>query len=116
MRNSLATTFAIALVSLALTDQVVAKEGSRLPAGPEELALTLTVDEALEEGPIVCTLSLKNLTKDTLRYYAWSSGGGGWCHLDTGWKVRKEVDRCSVTIGNIGPYCCELRPAPLCRE
>jgi len=61
----------------------VAKEELRLPSSPEELELSIAVDEALEEGPLKCTVKLKNLSKDTLRYFGWSDGDGGWCRIDS---------------------------------
>lgn len=109
MWKTSAIVVSIALLYLVVPTTSIAQVKSRLPKSPEELALSITVDEALEEGPLVCTVTLKNLSKDTLVYYTWSSWNGGWCRIDAGWRERQTPPiRTSITHGNPGPYRREL--------
>ena len=88
MRISLTTVVATMLTSLVSPRSVLAEDTPRLPKSPDELAITLTVNEALEEGPVIFVVTLKNVCKDTL-LYCQPGLSGAYCNLDADWKLTR---------------------------
>jgi len=88
-----------------------AEEEARWPKSPDELAVTLSVQHALEEGPVVCTVTLKNVSKARLKYATSMFEKGAYCAADAGWTARKEpLCEKFLICGNIGPYEQDLYP------
>ena len=61
-----AAVFALSMLFVSSSSR--ADEQARWPQGPNELAVSLLVKDALEEGPVVCTVTLKNVSKARLKY------------------------------------------------
>jgi hypothetical protein len=84
---------------------------SRWPKSADELEVTLKVEEALEDGPVVCKVTLKNVGKDSLKYGHGTSGKGAFCRPAGNWKARKEPTyRIGGLMGRIGPFERRLEP------
>jgi hypothetical protein len=83
------------LASLIMATPSPAQDGSiriadvRAPARPDDFGIKLTVDEAIEEGPIICTVTLENRTRHTLEYFAKSADAGAFCTVHASWKPRE---------------------------
>ncbi len=94
-----------------------AEEQARWPQRPDELAVSLSVREALEDGPVVCTVTLKNVSKVELNYATSMFEKGAFCAVDADWKARKEpLMRRGLICGNIGPYEQRLYPGQTASE
>jgi hypothetical protein len=89
----------------------------RWPHSPDELALSFTVKEALEEGPVVCTVTIKNVSTIPLKYATSADDKGAYCSVDADWSARKQplVQRFSF-CGFDGPYERRLRPGETASE
>lgn len=87
------------------------------PRSPDDLAVSLSVDEALEEGPVVCTVTLKNVSSSPLRYATAAGNDGAYCEPVGGWKARrKPLCRGFIVCGNLGPYEYTLAPGGTASE
>lgn len=85
---------------------------SRWPKSEKDVLVTLDVEEALEEGPIVCRVVLMNTSGDSLLFSATRAHGnvndGAFCEVEAGWKVRRLVQ--SGYAGMMGTQRIELPP------
>jgi hypothetical protein len=85
--------------------------GKRWPRDPGELEATLCVAYALEEGPVVCEVNLRNTTNAVVDYATSMFEKGARCSPEANWSARKEpLSKRHTIIGNPGPYRRSLNP------
>ncbi|HEY7428835.1 MAG TPA: hypothetical protein VH682_31685 [Gemmataceae bacterium] len=92
-----------ALLAVSLSGR--AEEESRWPRSAEELQLSLTVVHALEDGPFVCKVKLKDVSKRALDYAYDRFTVPARCCVVAEWKAKKEplIRVCDIN-GMIGPF------------
>jgi len=94
-----------------------AAERERWPRSPDELQVSLSVVQALEEGPVICKVNLKNVSAVPLDYATSMFDKGAYCGLDSRGKVRMEPPiRCELICGSSGPYTHTLKPSETASE
>jgi hypothetical protein len=82
------------------TSLVRPRPGPPWPRGPSELDVRLAVIEALEDGPVICEVTLKNISSSDLQVGAKSGVIGGFCRPEAKWRIRTEPSRTgSVILG-----------------
>ncbi|MGH7224397.1 MAG: hypothetical protein ACRELF_14300, partial [Gemmataceae bacterium] len=67
-----------------------AEKDSRWPRKADELQVSLSVIYALEDGPFVCKVNLKNVSKRILDYAVGVRWHEAHCVVVANWKVKKE--------------------------
>src|SRR4051794_14898758 len=87
MSKTHALTVACILTATATTR---AQAPGTYPLRADEMTVALSVVHALEEGPIVCTVTLQNVSKRRLMIGTPWFGDGAYCRIDAGWNARRE--------------------------
>ena len=103
-RTILGLVAALGLLILLIATSVRAEEKPRWPRNTDELRLNLSVKYALEGGPFVCKVELKNVSDAYLQYGVPSSGHAANARPLGKWKERKEpLCRVGVMFGCFEP-------------
>ncbi len=77
----------------------------------DELEVSLTVLHALEDGPLICQVNLKNIGKRPVEYATNMWIAGATCRVQANWKAKKEpLCKCYFICGLVGPYSHRLFP------
>jgi hypothetical protein len=77
----------------------------------DELEVSLTVLHALEDGPFVCQVNLKNISKRPLEYATDYRDDGVECRVNASWRAKKEpLMKVFAIHGMLGPYYHRLFP------
>lgn len=81
------------------------------PQNPKELQLNLSVVFALEDGPFVCKVILKNVSKRSLQYADDRFTEPAHCGVIAEWQTKKQpLIRLSIGYGMIGPFVASIPP------
>ncbi len=77
----------------------------------DELEVSLTVLHALEDGPLICQVNLKNIGKRPVEYATDMWIAGATCRVQANWKAKKEpLCKYDFICGFVGPYLHRLFP------
>jgi hypothetical protein len=96
---------------LAASSSGRAEEDSRWPRSAEELEVSLSVVHALEDGPFVCKVHLKNVSKRTLNYTVGENWHEAQCLVAADWKAKKEpLITGGMYMGPAPPFSLRLAP------
>lgn len=95
---------------------VAAQEKVPWATKPEQLRVTLQVVHALEEGPLVCKVILKNVSNSDIAFGYSRWGKQAYCKLDVEWKKKKELPRPYLVSGIMGPFKQRLSPGASTEE